>query len=108
MARRYDRKPETTTQPGEAFVITAFGKDRTGIVKEFSHYLAGHDINITDLYGDRTGNEFMLIGQLVIPSKVNIGHLQDDLEEMGREFGFTVKLQHNNIFVATNQLRLVE
>jgi hypothetical protein len=25
---------------------------------------------------------------------------------MGKELGFTVKLQHENVFVATNQLRL--
>jgi glycine cleavage system transcriptional repressor len=93
---------------GETFVITAFGKDRPGIVKEFSRYLAGHDINITDLYGDRNGDDFVLIGQLTIPANINIGNLQDDLEETGKEFGFTVKLQHNNIFVATNQLRLAE
>ena len=31
-----------------------------------------------------------------------------DLEQMGEELGFTVKLQHENIFVATNQLRLTQ
>ena len=101
------RSPMPTTPPsGDIFVITAFGKDRPGIVREFSRYLAGHDININDLYGDKSGDDFVLIGQLWIPTGVNIGNLQDDLEEMGRELGFTVKLQHNNIFVATNRIRL--
>ncbi|MDR0704761.1 MAG: hypothetical protein LBF88_07200 [Planctomycetaceae bacterium] len=97
-----------TKSTAETFVITAFGKDQPGIVQEFSRYLADHDINITDLYGERNGDDFVLIGQLTIPANVNIGNIQDDLEEIGKEFGFTVKLQHNNIFVATNQLRLVE
>jgi len=92
----------------ETFVITAFGKDRGGIVKEFSRFLAGHDININDLYGYKTGDEFVLVGQLTVPEIVNIRNLQDDLEEMGNEFGFTVRLQHNNIFAATNQLRIPE
>jgi glycine cleavage system transcriptional repressor len=92
----------------ETFIITAFGQDQPGIVKQFSRYLADHDINITDLYGDRNGDEFVLIGQLTMPANINIGNIRDDLEEIGKEFGFTVKLQHNNIFVATNQLRLVE
>jgi glycine cleavage system transcriptional repressor len=109
----YELKPSESEKPmtkpaGETFVITAFGKDQPGIVKEFSRYLADHDINITDLYGDRNGDEFVLIGQLTIPANINIGNLLDDLEETGKEFGFTVKLQHNNIFVATNQLRLAE
>ncbi len=93
-------------EPCDRFVITAFGKDQPGIVRRFSHYLAGKDINIVDLYGDRSGEEFVLIGQVEIPTHWDIRMLQADLEEMGKELGFTVKLQHENIFVATNQLRL--
>jgi glycine cleavage system transcriptional repressor len=90
----------------DKFVITAFGKDQPGIVRRFSQYLAGRDINIVDLYGDRTGDEFVLIGQLEVPARWDIRMLQTDLEQMGEELGFTVKLQHENVFVATNQLRL--
>jgi len=92
--------------PCERFVITAFGKDQPGIVRSFSQYLAGKDINITDLYGDRNGDDFVLIGQLEVPVAWEIRMLQADLEQMGLELGFTVRLQHENIFVATNQLRL--
>ena len=90
----------------DRFVITAFGKDQPGIVRRFSQYLAGKDVNITDLYGDRTGEDFVLIGQLEVPTQWDIRMLQADLEQMGQELGFTVKLQHENVFVATNQLRL--
>ncbi len=90
----------------DRFVITAFGKDQPGIVRRFSQYLAGKDINIVDLYGDRTGEDFVLIGQLEVPKHWDISMLQADLEQMGDELGFTVKLQHENVFVATNQLRL--
>ncbi len=111
MARRIEENPKKLSNrqnptTGDVFVITAFGKDRPGIVREFSRYLAGHDININDLYGDKTDDDFVLIGQLQIPSSINIGNLQDDLEEIGRELGFTVNMQHNNIFVATNRIRL--
>jgi len=92
--------------PLDRFVITAFGKDQPGIVRRFSQYLAGKDINIVDLYGDRTGDDFVLIGQLQVPQWCDIRMLQADLEQMGQELGFTVKLQHENVFVATNQLRL--
>jgi len=88
------------------FVVTAFGADQPGIVRRFSQFLASRDINIVDLYGDRKADEFVLIGQLEIPARWDIRMLQTDLEEMGKEFGFTVKLQHENVFVATNQLRL--
>jgi len=93
-------------ESADRFVITAFGTDRPGIVRQFSQYLAGRDINIVDLYGDRQGDEFVLIGQVEIPSRWDTRMLQADLEQMGEDLGFTVKLQHENIFVATNQLRL--
>ena len=96
----------TPKQAGDRFVITAFGKDQPGIVRRFSRYLADKDINIVDLYGDRKGDEFVLIGQLEVPTCWDIRMLQADLEQMGQELGFTVKLQHENVFVATNQLRL--
>jgi len=100
------KKHWTSTEDTDRFVITAFGADQPGIVRRFSQYLAGKDINIVDLYGDRKGDEFVLIGQVEIPARWDIRMLQTDLEEMGKELRFTVKLQHENIFVATNQLRL--
>ena len=106
MARRIRADDHGPSEPSDRFVITAFGNDQPGIVRRFSQYLAGKDINIVDLYGDRKGEEFVLIGQLEVPTRWDIRMLQADLEAMGHELGFTVKLQHENIFVATNQLRL--
>ena len=97
---RVENRPDT-------FVITAFGRDRNGIVSAFSRYLAEKDVNIIDLYGNRTGKEeFLLISQVEVDARHDIQNLQLDLEGIGSELGFTVKLQHNNIFVATNRLRL--
>jgi len=90
----------------DRFVITAFGQDQPGIVRQFSQYLAGKDINIVDLYGHSSSEEFVLIGQVEVPKRWDIRMLQADLEQMGLELGFTVRLQHENIFLATNQLRL--
>ena len=98
--------PRTPPSAAQAFVITAFGKDKPGVVHRFSQYLAGKDINIVDLYGHCSGEEFVLISQVEIPDRWDIAMLQADLEEMGRDEGFTVRLQHENVFVATNQLRL--
>lgn len=96
----------TSRTPAETFVITAFGKDRPGIIHRFSQYLAGKDINIVDLYWDCKNDDFVLVSQVIIPARWDIGMLQADLEEIGREMEFAVRLQHENIFVATNQLRM--
>ena len=97
---------QAAASKADTFVITASGKDRPGVVLAFSRYLAGKDINIVDLYGDLSDGRFVLISQVEVPAGWDINMLQADLEEMGREMGFTVRLQHENIFVATNQLRL--
>ena len=93
-------------QHGERFVMTAFGKDKPGIISRFSQYLAGKDVNISDLSWTRSQADFVMIAELEIPPPVEFHVVQADLEEIGREDGFTVKLQHENVFVATNQLRL--
>lgn len=95
----------TQKEHTDPFIITAFGKDRPGIIRDFTQYLSGRDINIADLFGEQSDGEFHLVGQLEIPVDVDVRLLQDDLEEIGRERNFTVRLQHKDIFTATNQLR---
>ena len=106
LARPYEPPPRAETGGQGRFVITAFGADKPGVIHRFTQYLAGKDINIVDLYGDRSGEGFVLISEVEIPARWEIGMLQADLEQIGREEGFTVRLQHEDIFVATNQLRL--
>ncbi len=107
LARPFDASASRLAAgPVERFVITAFGRDKTGVIKRFSEYLAGKDINIIDMYGDRRGDDFVMISEVEVPGRWNIAMLQADLEQMGADEGYTVRLQHENVFVATNQLRL--
>ena len=105
--------PEKTAAPAsrndtDVFVITAFGRDDRGIIRDFCRYLADREINILDFYGHRQNGEFVLVAQVQIPARHTIAILQDDLEAIALERNFTVRLQHNNIFVATNEIRLFE
>ena len=75
--------PMRWKQSTEHFVITAFGPDQPGIVRRFSQYLAGKDINIVDLYGDRKGDDFVLIGQVQVPVHWDIRMMQADLAADG-------------------------
>ncbi|NLF31782.1 MAG: ACT domain-containing protein [Planctomycetes bacterium] len=90
---------------GEHFVLTAFGGDAEGVTYKFARFLADKGINIADLYGLREGDQFVLIGQLCIPAGWDIEMLQAELEHLAASIGQTVRLQHENLFVATNQLR---
>ena len=99
-------KPVAATNGCERFVITALGKDKPGIIHRFSEYLAGQDINIVDLFWDCQGENFVLTAQVAMPARCEVAMIQADLDEMGREESFTCRVQHENVFVATNQLRL--
>jgi len=88
------------------FVVTCFGPDAPGVIYRFSALLAEKGINIVDLYGQLQGDQFVLISQVQIPRTWDLGMLQADLAQLGREQGYEVRLQHENIFIATNQLRL--
>ena len=100
-------KANDTADP-DLFVITAFGKNDKGIVHNFCRYLADKEVNIIDFYGQRQNEEFVLMAKVQIPSRLSLAVLQDDLEAIASERNFTVKLQHNNIFVATNDIRLYD
>jgi predicted amino acid-binding ACT domain protein len=98
--------PRVVPKGSETFIVTIMGEDRPGTVSRFSNYLAEKGVNITDLYGDRQENRFVLVSQVQVPPQWDIGMLQADLEHLGQEMGFTVRMQHENLFVATNELRL--
>lgn len=99
-----------TDGKAERFVLTAFGPDVPGVVCRFSEYLADHEMNILDMYGCRQTNvegevQFLLTAQVEIPTKWNLALLQCDLKNIGSDINFTVVLQHENIFTATNHVR---
>jgi len=105
-ARVYQPRPPAPPAPVDHFVLTAFGADAPGVLNRFSEYLSGKDVNIVDFYSEIDGGNLVLISQLEVPANWDIPMLQADLEQIAREVGYTVRLQHENIFVATNQLRL--
>jgi len=98
--------PRAVPAGSGSFIITVMGEDRPGTIFRFSSYLAERGVNIVDLYGDNQQGRFVLVSQVQVPPKWDIGMLQADLEHIGQELGFTVRMQHENVFVATNELRL--
>ena len=75
------------------FVITAFGADCEGIVSQFTRYLESKEINIIDLYAYITEDgEFVLICQVEFGLQLDVKNIQYDLEALGEQVGFTVRI----------------
>lgn len=89
----------------DRFILTAVGADRPGIVRELAAFCAARGINITDLYGTTTTDgQFLVISELAVPRRCDVGQLQLDLAQLGQRIGVQVTLQHENIFRATNDV----
>jgi predicted amino acid-binding ACT domain protein len=95
---------KTTTSDAEKFVLSITGKDRPGVVSRISAYLASRGINVEDCYAYRQGEEFILVGQVMVPRHVDLRQIQIDLEALPMGGGLEIRLQHEDIFVATNEI----
>ena len=98
-------RPVEASGGEQSFIITSIGPDKPGILHALTSYLASKKINIDDLYSCVENGEFVVICQVSVPEALDVSMLQMDLETVGQERGFTASMQHENIFVATNELR---
>ncbi len=98
------------TAEGERFILSARGPDRPGVVGALGQFLAGRDIAIEDMYARREGapaSEYVMVLQLRCPPTGDIRQLQLDLSELADDLGMIAHLQHENVFLATNEIRAV-
>jgi glycine cleavage system transcriptional repressor len=101
------REPEAAKRvpvDGDQFVLSITGKDRPGVISRLSAYLSSRGINIADLYSYAQGKDFVLISQLVIPRHMDVRQIQIDLEGLSGGPDLAIHLQHQDIFVATNEI----
>lgn len=93
----------------EKYFLTAEGEDRPGMIRQISARLAKDGIDITDLYAKRGEHDksFVMIMELAVPLGIDALVLQKDLEELGSTVGLSAALQHEDIFIATNDPRPV-
>ena len=101
--------------PDATYVLTASGPDRIGFVSAVSGFCARHNMNILDLSTTVGDGQYVMI-LLVDLSRCLTGGagqfadleaIQSDLRRFGEESGLNVVLQHNDIFKATNEIRML-
>lgn len=92
---------------GAIYFLTVTGRDQKGIFHAITNCLAGHYINITDLYcfiRPVNNEEFVLIGEISVPDDQDLSQVLIDLEELGKSVQLTARIQHEDLFRATNDL----
>jgi predicted amino acid-binding ACT domain protein len=103
------RQPYVATikQRADAYVLTARGPDQPGVIHRIASFLAGQDVNFEDLYAYVEQGHFVMIAQVTLPPSLPFERLQIDLEMLGRDSEMEIVLQHENIFRAVNEVRMV-
>jgi len=98
-----DAPPDASVE-GEPFVATVVGDDKPGIVRRLTQCFAEKGINIDDVWNEVREDRFIVIFHVTLPAHVDPKDVRYDLERAAEEVGVSLKLQHQDIFTATNSL----
>jgi len=92
--------------PSETYIMTARGKNKSGLVYSVSRFCYSHNINIRDLATTLRDDQYTMMLQLDLSQVESLEKLQEDLAEFSKTSGLKVMLQHNDIFQATHEVTL--
>lgn len=105
VVRPYNRpSPELHTVDGETYVLTLSGRDRPGILKTVTTFLASRGINVEDWYVEFRGAHVTHMGEVTVPAALDIQQVKDELRRAVAPLKLDSDLQHENIFRATNEV----
>ncbi len=90
--------------PSETFVVTAQGRNRKGLVKVLGDIFYERNINVLDLVTTSNDTLYTMIFQVDLSHIMSMGDLREELALLGREEDLELVLQHNDIYMATNEV----
>ena len=89
----------------EKAVITVVGKDKVGIIAAVCNYLAKVNINILDISQTITYDYFNMMMVVSLDDMTHdFGQLNKEMEELGKEIGVVISIQHENIFDSMHRI----
>ena len=89
---------------GQAYILSAVGRDRVGLVAQVSRFCSERGVNILDLASHVESENYTMMLQLDLSNIHSLEKFQDELSGFGNETGLKLVLQHNDIFRATNEI----
>ncbi len=88
----------------DRYILTASGEANAGVVSSATGLIARFGGNFVDFSFESTGGEANLMAEIDIPSDVALGQLQTELQAVGTSAGLRIRLQHQRLFTATNEI----
>jgi ACT domain-containing protein len=87
-------------------VITVLGYDKVGIIAKVSAYLAENNINILDISQTIMQKDIFTMIMLtdISDSEIKFQKAVEDLDNMGKELGLEIRMQHEEIFNSMHEI----
>lgn len=98
--------PSDIPEQGETYVVTAQGKNRTGLVASVSAFCRDNKINITGYDTKLSGQSYSMMLDINLPEEVSPDEIHDKLSSMGKELGLKIVMQHKDLFETVNEISL--
>ena len=86
-------------------IVTVVGRDRVGIIASVCALLAENNVNILDISQTILQGSFTMVMAVDVgASKVPVGDLRDQLEELGKKMEISIRIQREEIFDAMHRI----
>ena len=90
--------------PEHAYVLSAAGRDRVGLVAQVSRFCCDRGVNIHDLASHVEDDRYTMMLQIDLSEIPSLNAFKEELAAFGGESGLDLELLHNDIFRATNEI----
>ena len=86
-------------------IVTVLGKDSVGIIAKICSYMSDKSVNVLDIAQTIVDGYFnMMMVVDLSGSKAPLASMASELENLGRDIGVVVRLQHEDIFNAMHRI----
>lgn len=96
--------PPESDHSEHAYVLSAIGRNRAGLVAQVSRFCFDRGVNILDLTSHAEDDQYTMMLQIDLSNIENVECFEKDLTVFGKNSGLYLALQHNDIFRATNEI----
>ncbi|MBT8042346.1 MAG: hypothetical protein HKP10_06845 [Kiritimatiellales bacterium] len=97
--------PLTEAEESEhAYVLSAVGRDRVGLVAQVSRFCCDRGVNIVDLASHVEDDQYTMMLQIDLSGLPALETFEAELKGFGQDSGLNLVLQHVDIFRATNEI----
>lgn len=86
-------------------VVSVIGRDKRGIIAKVSNFLYEREINIEDISQTIMQDYFTMIMLVDLSeSRRKLSDLAEEFENLGKEIGVSVRIQHEDVFDSMHKL----